>query len=313
MPIKGQRQIHKPWVKLYLRTLHNHEIAQLSDSVWRRFMECLMFAGEERNKAIEGRREVIEGLLPEVGYMAWTLHVTVAALTDDMSRLALAGLVELHESGRWFVTNFAKWQAPSTDVERQHQHRAKEKEIKERERVIDSVTVVTNLSQNVTESRAPRPIPSMYSSAHPAVKAMNAVTSYWPGEAAHDVIIEALGDAPDMDVLQSAYKLWAANGNKLTNFAGICDWYQELRRDPSWTPQARFKRNNGSPNNEAESLWQKALKAINAGYVDDERLKKAIQAIGGSSAIRGANEYNTRQLKERLANEYRVSGNTAPA
>lgn len=169
MPVKGQRQIHKPWVKLHIRMLHNHEIAQLPDSSYRRFTECLLFAGEERNRAIEEKREVIEGLLPDTGYMAWTLHVTVAALTDDMSRLALAGLVELHESGRWFVTNFAKWQAPSTDAERQQQHRAKEKEsTKEKEtdkeldirgRIIDSVTVVTTSSQNVTSVPAASPPP----------------------------------------------------------------------------------------------------------------------------------------------------------
>ncbi len=168
MPVKGQRQIHKPWVKLHLRTLHNHVVAQLPDSSYRRFIECLLFAGEERNKMVEEKREIIEGLLPDTGYMAWTLHVSVESLTDDMSRLAMAGLVELYDGNRWYVTNFAKWQAPSTDTERQREYRAKEKEstkekenkdkeIEERGRIIEDVTVVTSLSQNVTNTAASPP------------------------------------------------------------------------------------------------------------------------------------------------------------
>lgn len=98
-----------------------------------------------------------------------------------------------------------------------------------------------SINQRGEGSRAPKPEPSMISQAHPAIKAIQAVTSYWPGEVAHDAIIAALGDEPDLPTLQAAYKLWAYNGNKLTNYAGICDWYQELRHDPNWTPQARFK------------------------------------------------------------------------
>lgn len=319
MPVKGQRQIYKPWVKLHLRMLHNHEVAQLPDSSYRRFTECLLFAGEERNKAIEEKREVIEGLLPDIGYMAWTLHITVAALTDDMSRLALAGLVELHESGRWFVTNFAKWQAPSTDAERQRQHREKEKEsTKEKEkdkdirdRVIDSVTVVTTPSQNVTSRYTP-PDPSMIANLHPAVKAVWQVTTFWPGEITHPVIIEKLGDNPDISVLGRAYQLWVSNGYKPTNYAGMCDWYQEIVRDPKWTPQTRFK-NGGKPVDtaiETDALWQRAVKEISSGAVTDDLLRRAIQAIGGSSSIKMANEYTASRLKERLYHEYR---NIAPA
>lgn len=250
MPVKGRRQIYKPWVKLHIRMLHNHEIAQLPDSSYRRFTECLLFAGEERNKAIEEKREVIEGLLPDIGYMAWTLHVTVSALTDDLSRLALAGLVELHESGRWFVTNFAKWQAPSTDAERQQTYRERtkneEKEVRVRDRVIDDVTVVTKQSQNVT-SRAIQPQPSMTTNLHPAIKAMQQVTSYWPGEVAHPVIIEKLGDAPNIKALERAYQLWISRGYNPKNFDGIGEWYRELARDIAWMPPAQYKNGKTQP------------------------------------------------------------------
>ena len=310
MPVKGRRQIYKPWVKLHIRMLHNHEIAQLPDSSYRRFTECLLFAGEERNKAIEEKREVIEGLLPDIGYMAWTLHVTVSALTDDLSRLALAGLVELHDSGRWFVTNFAKWQAPSTDAERQKTYRERtrnqDKEKEERERVIDSVTVVTKQSQNVT-GRTPTQEPAIYSQAHSAVRAMQEVTTYWPGEVTHPIIIEKLGDAPDVRTLGRAYQLWMTNGNNPRNYAGICDWYNELRRDSTWTPQARFKNGHqvqvATP--DEENIWTRAIAAIKTGKLpQDDMLAKAIKAVGWSR-LQEANQYNERQVKEALIHEYR--------
>jgi hypothetical protein len=118
---------HKPWIKLHIKTLHNFQTAELSDSSYRRFMECLLFAGEERNNAIQEGRDQAEGFLPPVPYMAWTLHTTVQNLSDDLSRLALAGLVSIEkdEEGvdRWFVTHFAKWQAPSSAAERMQQYR----------------------------------------------------------------------------------------------------------------------------------------------------------------------------------------------
>lgn len=310
MPIKGQRQIYKPWVKLHNRMLHNHVVAQLPDSSFRRFVECLLFAGEERNKAIEEGREVIEGLLPDLGYMAWTLHTTIDSLRDDLSRLAMAGLVEMYDGERWFVTNFAKWQQPTTDSERQRQYRAKVKNSKEKkeedieERVIDSVTVGTKQSQNVT-SRAPLPSPSMTTQAHPAVKAMHQVTSYWPGEVAHDLIISKLGDAPDVETLRRAYALWMANGNRPGNFDGICDWYRNLKADPNWTPRPQWQRGgNGNGAADVDTLWQKAIKGIDAGRIEDERLRLAVKAVGGSSAIRAANSYTTDKLKQQLYTAY---------
>ena len=151
-------------------------------------------------------------------------------------------------------------------------------------------------------SRAPKPQPSMTANLHPAVKAMYQVTTIWPGEITHPIIIEAIGDAPDIEVLGKVYAKWVSRGYNPRNYEGICGWYQELKRNPRWTPQAT----NGKTQAPAESdgLWQKALNAITAGQIDDERLKSAIKAIGGSSAIRAANEFTTGKLKERLYHEY---------
>lgn len=62
---------------------------------------------------------------------------------------------------------------------------------------------------------------------------------------------------------------------------------------------------------ERESLWQRAIREIGAGWVEDALLRQAIQAVGGSSSIKQANEFTTRQLKERLFHEYHRNAATA--
>lgn len=236
------------WAKLWIETLDDPKVARLPDSSWRRFFECILLAKE----LDEG------GYLPSIADIAWRLRKDETSVNDDMSRLALAGLVEIADDGRWFVTNFDKRQSKMSDAERQRRYRennapSRLNDVRITEHNTNRYAKVTNRNteteketETETEvdsgrSRAPKPQPAMTANLHPAIKAIQTVTSYWPGEVAHDVIIAALGDAPDIDTLRNAYKLWAANGNKLTNYAGICDWYAELRRDPNWTPQARFK------------------------------------------------------------------------
>ena len=315
MPVKGQRKIYKPWVKLHVRTLYNEDIAELPDSSKWKFIECLLLAGEERNRAIESGEDQDDGYLPPLKRMAFILRTTQPVLQDDLSRLAMAGLVELcqHPDGndRWFVTHFAKWQERTGEAERQRFSRSarknEEKKEEDRYRIIDEQNSSQLSHKVVTESRAPKPQPSMITQSHPAVRAVYQVTTFWPAEAAQPVIIEKLGDAPDIKALERAYQLWVSRDYNPRNFDGIGEWYKELVRNPNWMPPAQHK-NGNAPNgtNETESLWQKALSAINAGRVDDERLKAAIKAIGGSSAIKSANEFTTRQLKERLASEYRT-------
>ena len=93
----------------------------------------------------------------------------------------------------------------------------------------------------------PEPVPSVTAAAPPAVVLLHRLTTYWPGADITDALAQRFGDAPDEVALARAVELWRLSGNKITNWLGIADWYDELRRDPSWTPQARFKpRPNGS-------------------------------------------------------------------
>ena len=89
--------------------------------------------------------------------------------------------------------------------------------------------------------RDERPEPALTANAPPAMRLMTRVTGYWPGEDNSAFLVERLGDAPDEAALRRAVELWRAAGHRPTNWIGICDWYQEVIRDPAWTPSARFK------------------------------------------------------------------------
>lgn len=90
----------KYWLKLYHEMIDDPKVARLPDSSYRRFIECLLLAGETDE----------DGFLPDIETMAWRLRIDERTLKDDMSRLALAGLVELAEDGRWLVSSFSKRQ-----------------------------------------------------------------------------------------------------------------------------------------------------------------------------------------------------------
>ncbi len=78
-----------------------------------------------------------------------------------------------------------------------------------------------------------------------AVRMLTRLSGYWPGADVSDALVARFGDVPDEVALTRAVELWRLSGNKPTNWLGIADWYDELRRDLDWTPQARFKKGNG--------------------------------------------------------------------
>ena len=73
------------FAKFNISELDDRRIASLPDSAWRRFHECVLLAKAEDN----------DGLLPEVGDMAWRLRITEETLLNDLAYLARVGLAEL--------------------------------------------------------------------------------------------------------------------------------------------------------------------------------------------------------------------------
>jgi len=278
------------WAKLWIEMIDDRKTASLPDSSWRRFVELILLA-METNRG---------GVLPAVPDMAWRLRVTTETMGDDMTRLALAGLVHLNDKDEWVVTNFTKRQAAVPVTERVASHRERKRREKQEEPPVDETpeqrdsndnvtaelsngnehvtirsTDKTRLDQNRQEEKesgaaapphppatsphfqpvseaaqkrkriddllAPSPMPSMVATAPPAMLLMKTVTGHWPGENNREFLVENLGHEPDEAVLRAAFKLWSASGYKSTNYRGICQWYQELLRDPAWTPDAQYK------------------------------------------------------------------------
>jgi len=115
----------KYWLKLYHEMLDDPKVARLPDSSYRRFIECLLLAGDTDDN----------GRLPPIPDMAWRLRVDETTMSQDMSRLALAGLVELGHDDVWIVTQFNKRQAAVSGKDRvkEYRKRAKKREYNEGE------------------------------------------------------------------------------------------------------------------------------------------------------------------------------------
>jgi len=132
----------KYWIKLYHEMLDDAKVARLNDSAYRRFIECMLLAGELNE----------QGFLPPLEDMAWRLRTSETSLDDDMTRLALGGLVErkAHEDGeRWFITKFAERQAPSTSAQRVREFRKRKRKEADKKQITDT-DIDTDTYSNVT-------------------------------------------------------------------------------------------------------------------------------------------------------------------
>jgi len=97
---------YKYWIKLYHETLHDRKIAQLDDRIWRRFIECLLLAGEH-NKG---------GFLPPLDDMAWILRADKEQLETELGELVRIKVLEIVD-GLYFVRKFADRQAKMSKAE----------------------------------------------------------------------------------------------------------------------------------------------------------------------------------------------------
>lgn len=128
------------WAKLWIEMIDDRKTASLPDSSWRRFVECILLA-METNRG---------GVLPAVSDIAWRLRVTPEVMGDDLTRLALAGLVHLNEAGEWVVTNFAKRQAAVPVTERVASHRERKRREKQDENNESETAVQRDGNDDVT-------------------------------------------------------------------------------------------------------------------------------------------------------------------
>ena len=259
------------WIKLYVEMIDDPKVGLLPDAVKWRWVSALLLAGELNE----------DGYLPDVNDAAWRLHTNVETLQSEMRTLAGRGLVELREhpdgSERWFIPAFVKRQEAATSTERsrnlRHRRRQNGDETPAQRNVAFSSHNTEYRIQNtetegegsgatapalspipfqpvpetVRRQKAQRgivePEPAVTATAPPAVALLHRLTNYWPGADISPALAERLGNTPDEAALAHAVELWRLSGNKPTNWLGIIDWYDQLRADPAWTPQARFKAN----------------------------------------------------------------------
>lgn len=131
------------------------------------------------------------------------------------------------------------------------------------------------IPENVKKAKARRgdvePEPAIISAAPAAVQLVSRLTNSWPGEHLTADLVALFGENPDEAALAEAVRQWRLAGFRMTNYGGIGEWYQELIRDPTWTPGTRFKRNSnlkGDPNaREAHNraIFEQVAQEINTG------------------------------------------------
>ena len=146
----------KYWIKLYHEVLYDPKMAKLKSHLWRRVIECFLFAGEEDNA----------GYLPEIEDMAWTLHTSPEILEAELNDIATLGIVDRIDGG-WFVVKFAERQAPSPAAKRMAEYRKRKR--KEEDKQITeadsdtyrTVTGVTIRNESVTERQQESNLPKL--------------------------------------------------------------------------------------------------------------------------------------------------------
>ena len=104
------------WIKLRHDTLSTPHLAQLRDRLWRRYIECMLFAGQHGK----------DGRLPAKHDMAWMLHCDVEQLETELAELAAAGLLSLVD-GDYYVSDFEDTQSPSKHAQYMREWREKKK------------------------------------------------------------------------------------------------------------------------------------------------------------------------------------------
>lgn len=128
------------FLKLHHETLHDPKMGMLSDHLYRRVIEILLMASERQER---------DGYLPSVEVMAWTLHISVDDMQNDLEEIEKVSIVKHTDTG-WYVTNFTKRQASTdpTAAERMQRYRERNESVTEN---IDDKDVTRNVTRNEAE------------------------------------------------------------------------------------------------------------------------------------------------------------------
>lgn len=295
------------WIKLYVEMLDDPKVGLLPDAVKWRWVSVLMQAGElnedgflpDVNDMAWRFHTNVETLQGEMRMLAGRGLVELRTYDDGSERWFIpaferrqraATSTERSQMRRHRARQNNAGNEDATDVQRnvaKKLHKQKQKQNTETETegegsganapahapVASPVPGETFQPVPETIKRQKRRAgiedsePDVIAAAPAALRVLARLSGYWPGTDVADALVDRLGAAPDEAALARAVELWRLSGNKPTNWLGIIDWYDELRRAPDWTPQTRFKpRQNGaaalSPAEQAADRYVKAKRAV---------------------------------------------------
>jgi hypothetical protein len=105
---------------------------------------------------------------------------------------------------------------------------------------------------------------------HPATAAWITTTKSFPGYKRLQFLISVIGDKPDTMAIANAYVFWTNSGYNPDNLVGMLEWYDEIKRDPEWTPGAKYSKGNNNGRHSGNSgKFSEANRAIQDGPTEE--------------------------------------------
>jgi hypothetical protein len=223
------------WFKMVNEILDDPKIARMSDGLFRAFVLLLAAANEAGE----------DGRLPELDNMSWRMRIPAADLQGHLDSLTALGCSHKDKRGRWWMTNFARRQAPATPAERQ----AHRRELASRGESRNVTANVTELKKRREESepkistdkerRSRQAPPPEY----PSSKIFRDTTHRWPAKALQRELHEAIGDTPEaLDLWKQVVRAWIGLGWNPMNTDGMLDYFKRNE-----IPHLERKGDNGRP------------------------------------------------------------------
>lgn len=232
------------WIKLYIEILDDPKMGMLQPWLWQRAITFFLAAGEYNQ----------EGLLPPVEQLAWRLRITNTDLVKSLGALSEVGITVETPDG-WLVKNFTKRQEPSTAERvrqyREHKHKEEYYGNKNGNKPVTNRYTDTDTESDTDEDNGAKTAPSPPSDLPPeqtkpkkrrrsgdprtelpAIQAIFSILGKYPKADEYDVLIEVIGEHPDMPRLRKCWAEWRRprppkfpKGYSAYNYGWITDWY----------------------------------------------------------------------------------------
>ena len=209
------------YIKLHHEILRDPKMGKLSDTFWRRAVECFLMAGETGQ----------DGMLPPVEDMAWILRLEPERLETELEGLSKIAITELRD-GRWCVKNFTKRQEPISDAERQRMSRYRHVTVtppsRDGHENVQEGEVEVEVDKEVeVEGEGSRGAHAPARAKHNAIIGLiKKISNLTPPVEIMDELQQVLGKSPNEARLAQCLREWVKRGYKKSNWAWALEWYK---------------------------------------------------------------------------------------